>query len=293
MRETASLAPAEGDRYCAVNFFVSDDSSKTCNSWGIHCHAGVWPYLPVFQHGFYGFTTTWPLCVTVWRHLKTELERQLGDTAMGNIRKPAGSPYVGWHGSWTSSRDVDVDLSWFTPEDLEHLRAWLYNIVCVCVCVWLISQKRSSWARVLIWRIYLFSVLSTQWSQFDTAVSDFSPPSTRLSAPRMASPPTSPTHSDSSWYNGTMCSYSLSLEESSLQNTVHSNSDSYAFGELHMIWQLGPPFTSFCSEALEALVDTESSCISQQETFFPPQELSPGTWNLRKTSVHFQGRDQG
>lgn len=41
----------------------------------------------------------------------------------------------------------------------------------------------------------------------------------------MASPPTSPTHSDSSCYNGTMCSHSVSVK-SSIQNAVRCNLNS-------------------------------------------------------------------
>lgn len=130
MGETASLAPAEGGRYCALKCFVSDDWSKTCNSCGIRCHAGVLPYLPVFQHGFYGFTTTWPLCVTVWRHLSWNVNSV---TQLWGI---SGSlqGVLTWD-DMEAGHHVDVDISWFTPVNLEHLRAWLCNNVCVCAYV--------------------------------------------------------------------------------------------------------------------------------------------------------------
>lgn len=121
---------------------------------------------------------------------------------MGNIRKPAGSPYMGWHGSWSSSQ-VDVGLLWFAPRaDFELRGAWNRNSF---------QWKDQIRARFLEYLFIYFKVFRhSDPSLLDAAGSDYHPFSTRLSTPRMASPPTSPTHSDSSWYNGTMCSLTVS-----------------------------------------------------------------------------------
>lgn len=120
--------------------------------------------------------------------------------SVGDIGKPAGSPHMKWHVE--AGHHHEVDLALFTTHRpwTPQSTAWkLCVCACVCVCPSLFHREDEIRARFffLFGFIYVFLVLSKECSQFGAAGSDY--PS-RLSTPSMASPPTSPTHSDSSWY---------------------------------------------------------------------------------------------
>lgn len=128
-----------------------------------------------------------------------------------------------------------------------HQLTLIYTLLCGCVAH--VTEKIKSEPGLFYFFIYLLS-LDTVIPVWRSRV-QFPSFLNRLSTPRMASPPSAQTHSDSSWYNGTMLSYSLSLQ-SGLQNTVHSNSDRSVSGITHYgVTQA--PLTLFLSRAQEAL----------------------------------------
>lgn len=125
-------------------------------SWLSDCR--VLPYLTVFLRRFYGFTTTWSVCVTVWCHLNTEPgERQLCQRDYGEYQEACRESLHGM----TWKLVVITSWRWFTLIRPPH---WLRTTGCVESQ--LISVKRSNQSQVFRIFIYLFLGLSTQRSQF-------------------------------------------------------------------------------------------------------------------------------
>lgn len=115
------------------NFNWTLNVLKVLNSYTVYTHTQTfWVIHVTFAVMLESFPL--PYCVPtsfLWNHNNIisvcncvmSPKHRVGTTTLWgttrNIRKPVVSPYIGWHVSWSSSQ-VDVDLPWFTPTDLEQ-----------------------------------------------------------------------------------------------------------------------------------------------------------------------------